>query len=139
MNVHHHGYTWAGSGSEYGTDSLRRPGNPQFAAASVVPLEPANWLLKNASFAKGTFHDADESAAWFGKQIADYADRFDGFHAKDPETLQAQVNSARETVDQGRDVVGGWWINGGTTFYAVHLIACPNFFRPEHPCPKRLR
>lgn len=136
MGVHHHAYTWVGSGNDYGNDSVRRPTNPQFATLSIAPIEPANWLLKSPKFIKGTFDDVDAAVEWFGQQIKEYADRFDGEHARDPETIQAKLEGARDTIIRERDVVGGWWGSGGSTYYAVHLVACPNFFRPDYACPQ---
>ncbi|MET9468476.1 hypothetical protein ABZY44_27555 [Streptomyces sp. NPDC006544] len=102
----------------------------------MAPIEPANWLLKSPQFIKGTFEDVEAAVDWFHGQIKVYAERFDGDHAADPETIRLQLEGARESITHERDVVGGWWINGGSTFYAVHLVACPNFFRPDYACPK---
>lgn len=139
MGVHHHAYTWIGSGSDYGTDSARRPNGTGFDSTAIVPLEPANWLLKSRRLIKGTFEETEPALEWFTAQVQAYVDRFDGEHAKDPETLRFKLEQARETMTLERDVIAGWWMNGGSSFYAVHLVACPNFFRPEHPCPEGLQ
>ncbi|WP_370422552.1 hypothetical protein AB8O64_30050 [Streptomyces sp. QH1-20] len=86
-----------------------------------------------------TFHDADPAVDWYGTEIRKHAERFDGDHAKDPQVIAEVLDGARETIKGERDVVGGWWGNNGATFFAIHLIACPNFWRPEHRCPVGLR
>ncbi|WP_228973455.1 hypothetical protein [Streptomyces sp. DH12] len=139
MSVHHHGYMWVGSGSEYGQDSQRRPAGQGFAAIAVVPIEPANWLLKSRSMVKATFKDIAPALEWYHEQILLYREAFDGDHAKADETIAASLDSARETLEAGADVVGGWWGHRGTTFYAVHLVACPNPWRPTYACPEGLR
>lgn len=139
MSTHHHGYVWVGSGMEYGQDSQRRPNGTGFAAVPVVPIEPANWLLKSPSMIKATFKDVEPAADWYADQIRAHRDRFDGEHAQSDATLGLKVASAREALAAGSDVVGGWWGNRGSTFYAVHLVACPNPWRPTYACPEGLR
>lgn len=136
MGVHHHGYVWVGAGADYGNDAIRRPGGMSFESSHVAPIEPANWLLKSRKLIKGTFDDIEPAVTWFGEQITAYAERFDGEHAKAPETIARKLEGARESLTGERDVVGGWWGNGGSTFYAVHLVACPNFWRPDYSCPR---
>ncbi|OII61231.1 hypothetical protein BJP40_06810 [Streptomyces sp. CC53] len=139
MAVHHHGYVWVGSGSEYGNDSQRRPLGTGFGSTSVAPIEPANWLLKPRKMIKGTFKDTGPALEWYSATVRQHLDRFDEKHIKEPGVLDSRLAAAREALEMERDVVGGWWGNGGSTFYAIHLIACPNFWRPEHPCPEGLR
>ncbi|MVO87463.1 hypothetical protein GPA10_22530 [Streptomyces sp. p1417] len=110
-----------------------------FRDAPVAPNEPANWLLKNPRFVVETFHDPDLAVHWYGNQVKQHAGHFDGDHAKRPETIEGMLAAALGTIKGNRDVVNGWWGKGGTTFFAIHLIACPNFWRPEHACPLGLR
>ncbi|MFJ2774595.1 hypothetical protein [Streptomyces sp. NPDC087300] len=147
MAVHFHAYTWVGSGAEYGRDAQRRPYNPgpnpdpavrpefDFRQVPVAPLEPAHWLLKDKKFVRDTFHEPGPALAWFEKEFAQHVDRLDGEHVRDPGTLRGFLDYARENMAAGQDIIGGWWGVKGSRFHAVHLIACPNRMRPEHPCP----
>lgn len=132
---HHHGYVWLGDGLTMGKDGPRRPAHPEFRSATVMPLELAHWLLKPASFVKGTFQDPDGATDWFGAQAWEHAGAFTSDH--DREVLDDRIKAAAADIEGGQDVVGGWWLKG-QRFLAVHLIACsPHRFRPEYACPLR--
>ncbi|MFI2226351.1 hypothetical protein [Streptomyces fradiae] len=131
--MHHHGYSWLGTGLHHIHDGARRAGHPDFIASPVPPLELAQWLLKAAAFVRGTWREPQQAAAWFGAQVRPYAEVFDRDH--DREALEERITAAAEAVAGGADVAGGWWLVG-RRYLGVYLIACrPHRFRPEYPCP----
>ncbi|MFI9202657.1 hypothetical protein [Streptomyces sp. NPDC053048] len=136
MGVHHHAYMWLGSGADYGNDSIRRRSNEQFSSTSVAPIEPANWLLKNPRFIKGTYSESeiDKALAWFESVVKAHAESIPD-HAREEDTIRNQLEGVRQSMKDGRDAVGGWWYKDGRTFLSVSLVACPNWWRPEYKCP----
>nr|WP_238937371.1 hypothetical protein [Streptomyces clavuligerus] len=85
---------------------------------------------------KGTFTEAAAALAWFEEQIRAYAQSFDSDYQKSEAAIRSHVDGAQESIKIQRDAVGGWWMNGGSSFYSVQLVACPNFFRLEYACPQ---
>ena len=135
--MHHHGYTWLGSGHDLLKDGPRRTLHPEFTSSKVVPLELAHWLLKPASFVRGTWTDPAQAADWFGGRAREYACCFASGHDRAPGTLSARVRRAAGAVAAGEDVAGGWYLTG-QRFLSVCLIACsPHRTRPEIGCPRR--
>lgn len=135
--MHHHGYTWLGSGHDLLKDGPRRPMHPDFTGARVVPLELAHWLLKPRSFIRGTWTAPEEAVAWFVTQAQNHAPSFASDHDRTPEALSARIAATAEAVVAGQDVAGGWYLTG-QRFLSVCLIACsPHRTRPEIPCPQR--
>lgn len=133
MGRHHHGYLWIGSGFDIGKDGPRRPAHPEFRSTSIMPLELAHWLLKPATFVRGTFHEGGKAQAWFAEQTQEHAGSFSSEHER--EALDDRIAVVDQAVDGGQDVAGGWYL-AGQRFLAVHLIACsPHRFRPEYACP----
>lgn len=134
MAPHHHAYVWLGHGDVLvkAGDAHRRPGNPEFATAPVMPLECADWLLKDAARIEATFDGPEEAAVWYAGQLARHADTFAGTYAR-----TADHGEIVRRLAGGEDVVGGWWVNGGR-FLSVNLIACgPHRMRREYVCPGR--
>lgn len=131
--MHHHGYTWLGSGFELHRDGPRRHVHPAFGSTPVPPLEVAQWLLKPASFVRGIWTDSQGAAQWFGAQVRGHAEAFSDRH--DREVLDGRIGAVAGRVAGGEDVVGGWWLTG-QRFLAVCLVACsPHPVRPSYPCP----
>ncbi|MEU9603655.1 hypothetical protein [Streptomyces sp. NPDC048057] len=85
---------------------------------------------------RGTFTEEGPAIAWYEETIRNYAPQFDSHHARSDESIGVYLAGARDSLANRRDAVGGWWINGGSSFCSVQLVACPNFFRPEHGCPQ---
>ncbi|MER8000705.1 hypothetical protein [Streptomyces sp. NPDC095613] len=134
MAPHHHAYVWLGHGDVLVRpgDAHRRPGHPEFAAAQVMPLESADWLLKDASRVEATFAEPAEAADWYAGRLARHLDAFVGTYAPGPEPDEISRRLAARA-----DVVGGWWVTGGR-FLSVNLIACsPHGVRREYGCPAR--
>lgn len=133
MGRHHHGYTWLGSGFELHRDGPRRDVHPAFGSSPVPPLEVAQWLLKPASFVRGSWTDPQEVAEWFGAQARGHAEAFAAGH--DREVLDDRIAAVAARVAGGEDVVGGWWLTG-QRFLAVCLVGCsPHRVRPSYACP----
>ncbi|MFD8967353.1 hypothetical protein ACFV0C_20560 [Streptomyces sp. NPDC059568] len=134
MASHHHAYVWIGHGDVLVKpgDVHRRPGNPEFPSAQVMPLESADWLLKAAARIEATFTEPDEAAAWYAGQLAQHADTFVGTYAR-----TAADGEIVRRLAVGEDVVGGWWVSGGR-FLSINLIGCsPHRVRREYVCPAR--
>ncbi|MDH2391808.1 hypothetical protein QCN29_24125 [Streptomyces sp. HNM0663] len=133
--MHHHGYTWLGSGFELHRDGPRRHGHPDFEASGVPPLEVAQWLLKSPRLIQGSWEeDPDGAARWYGEQARAHARGFADPH--DREVLERRVRGVPERLRQGQDAVGGWWLDG-RRFLAVVLVGCsPHALRAEYHCPR---
>lgn len=134
MGPHHHAYVWLGPGEVLVKpgDAHRRPGYPEFSTAQVMPLESADWLLKNSARIEATFTEPKEAADWYAEQLARHAHIFAGTYAP-----AADRDESVRRLAAGEDVVGGWWVTGGR-FLSVNLVACsPHRVRGEYGCPAR--
>ncbi|WP_254711711.1 hypothetical protein [Streptomyces sp. TRM64462] len=96
-------------------------------------MELAHWLLKPASFVRGTWEDPKEAAGWFAEQVRPHKEAFTFRH--DREVLEERLAAVADVAAGGEDVAGGWWL-GGQRFLGVYLVGCrPHRFRPRYPCP----
>ncbi|WFB07845.1 hypothetical protein LRS74_12910 [Streptomyces sp. LX-29] len=135
--MHHHGYTWLGSGLDLLKDGPRRPVHPEFSANKIVPLELAHWLLKPATLIQGTWTEPTEAAEWFTARVRMHAPSFASEHHRDQSRLAERISRAVEAMSNGEDVAGGWYLTG-QRFLSVCLIACsPHRVRPDIACPRR--
>lgn len=153
--MHHHGYLWTGPKARFDQEALRRPPHPEppppgsrpeliaryrevtaeFPASDLPPLETAYWLLKPGSLVRGTWHSAQEAAAWTRQRLDEFAGRFAGETWSGRRAPDALVASAAERLGTGGDVSLGFYLER-PAFLSVALVTCsPNRARPELPCP----
>ncbi len=153
--MHHHGYLWTGPKARFDQEALRRPPHPEppppgsrpeliaryrevtaeFPVSDLPPLETAYWLLKPGSLVRGTWHSAQESAAWVRRQLDAFARRFAGEAQSGQRARDALVASVVERLAAGGDVSLGFYLER-PAYLSLSLVTCsPNRARPELPCP----
>lgn len=153
--MHHHGYLWTGPKARFDQEALRRPPYPEppppgsrpeliaryrevtaeFPVSDLPPLETAYWLLKPGSLVRGTWHSAQDAAAWTRRQLDAFAGRFAGEARSGRGARDALVASVAERLGAGGDVSLGFYLER-PAFLSLSLVTCsPNRARPELPCP----
>ena len=140
---HWHGYgPWIGTRSDYGQESLRRPGispddeqTRMFMASAIPPVMTGHALLRrHQAAAERTWADVRGAVDWLAKTYADRPpmERPDGQRAYVP--LEVKIRDAEEHLPLGADTVWTYYAQIGA-FVSYEVICCPSRFHPDIPCP----
>lgn len=133
---HYHGYgPWTGSREEFAKEALRRPGkHPQdeatqnFLRGSMTPVQLGHSLLRKDQTTRGrTWTDVADALDWLSKTYVGHPPTGDEL------ALETKLPHAEEALTLGSDVNWAYYTRG--QFVSFCVIACPNRFFPNIPCP----
>lgn len=133
--MHFHGYAYRGAGEAIKPfDDARKPGGAGFETASVPPEATSAWLRKPPRFVRGTWDEVADAVGWLREQYAEIDDsRMHPERQTRAPGLETLAESARDTLQRGRDLVWSWWLRGGN-YVELAVVCCPNR-DGDAPCP----
>ncbi|GAB2327890.1 hypothetical protein [Streptomyces variabilis] len=135
---HWHGFgPWVGGGQEYAREGQRRPGavaGEAFLLDRRPPMMTGWWLMRRAQVAATWEGDPAPAVAWLEETYAAHppGERADGGQAY--ASLEWRRAYALDRLPRGRDITWCYWLPS-RSLASFSVVACPNHFHPELPCP----
>lgn len=121
--THVHLYEWVGPGTALDANLERRS-----ETGTLPPFEIRAWIRRRESSAVS---EPAKAAAWLAERARHFGSRLYGSYAPVEHPAQAtfadrlglteRISRAVEDLNQGQDVIWGFWLDGGSTY--VFLVA----------------